>query len=69
MKTKLALLAIALFTYAAYLILNIIGIGEHQTDIVLAIASSIAFLTILLVDVWMFFAIAGEEAYHWDIPE
>lgn len=69
MKTKLALLAIAGFTYGAYLILNMIGIGEHHTDIVWALASSIAFLSILLIDVWMFFAIAGEEAYRWDISQ
>ena len=67
MKTKLALLVIAIFTYGAYYILNWIGIGEHHTDIVWAAASSIAFLTILLLDVWMFFAIAGEEAYKWNI--
>jgi hypothetical protein len=67
MKTKLALLVIAIFTYCAYYILNLIGIGEHHTDIVWAAASSIVFLTILLVDVWVFFAIAGEEAYKWNI--
>lgn len=67
MKTKIALLVIAVFTYGAYTILNLIGIGEHHTDIVWAAASSITFLIILLLDVWMFFAIAGEEAYKWNI--
>lgn len=67
MKTKLALLVIAAFTYCAYILLDMIGIGQHHTDIIWAAASSIAFLTILLLDVWMFFAIAGEEAYKWNV--
>ena len=67
MKTKLALLVICGFTYCAYIVLNMIGIEEHHTDIVWAAVTSVAFLAILLIDVWMFFAIAGEEAYKWDV--
>lgn len=67
MKTKLALLAIIAFTSVVGIVLTSIGIGYHHTDIVWALGTSIVFLVTLLINVWMFFAIAGEEAYRWKI--
>ena len=66
MKTKLALLVIALFTGAVGYGLYLLGIGSHHKEILWALGSSVAFLITLLVDVWLFFAIAGEEAYQWN---
>ena len=67
MKTKLALLAIVAFTSVVGVIMVSLGVAEHHTNIVWALGTSIVFLITLLVNVWMFFAIAGEEAYQWKI--
>ena len=67
MKTPLALLAIAVFTGVVGAILYFIGVGDHHLNPLWALGTSIIFLIVLLIDVWMFFAIAGEEAYKWKI--
>ena len=67
MKTPLAILAIAVFTGVVGYILTIVGVGEHHFDPLWALGTSIIFLVVLLIDVWMFFAIAGEEAYKWKV--
>lgn len=67
MKTQLALLAIAVFTGAVGFVLYLVGVGDHHFEPLWALGTSIVFLIVLLIDVWMFFAIAGEEAYQWKI--
>ena len=68
MKTPVALLAITLFTAAVGFILHSgLDVGAHHTDPLWALGTAIVFLVVLLIDVWMFFAIAGEEAYRWKI--
>ena len=67
MKTPLAILSIAVFTGVVGYLLNMAGVGAHHADPVWALGTSIIFLVVLLIDVWMFFAIAGEEAYRWKI--
>lgn len=67
MKTPLALLAIVIFTSIVGYILYMVGVGEHHFEPLWALGTSIIFLVVLLIDVWMFFAIAGEEAYRWKI--
>jgi len=65
MKTQLALLTIAIFTGAVGFVLYIAGVGDHHFEPLWALGTSIAFLAVLIIDVWLFFAIAGEEAYEW----
>lgn len=67
MKTKLALLVIAVFTGTVGFVLYLVGVGDHHFEPLWALGTSIVFLIVLLIDVWMFFAIAGEEAYQWKI--
>jgi hypothetical protein len=67
MKTPLAILSIAIFTGIVGYILYALGAGDHHLEPLWALGTSIIFLTVLLIDVWMFFAIAGEEAYRWKI--
>ena len=67
MKTPLAILAIAVFTGIVGYILTLVGVGEHHFNPLWALGTSIVFLIVLLVDVWMFFAIAGEDAYKWKV--
>lgn len=67
MKTKLALLTIAIFTGAIGYLLYFIGVGDHHFNILWALGTSVVFLIVLLIDVWLFFAIAGEEAYQWKV--
>jgi len=66
MKTFSALVAIAIFTSLVGFVLVTLGVEQHHTNPVWAIGTSIVFLVTLLIDVWMFFAIAGEEAYQWE---
>jgi len=66
MKTFLALLSIAAFTAVVGAVLVMLGVEQHHTNPVWAIGTAIVFLVTLLIDVWMFFAIAGEEAYQWE---
>ena len=67
MKTSLALLCIAIFTGIVGFILYVIGVGDHHLNPFWALGTSVVFLIVLLIDVWMFFAIAGEDAYRWKI--
>ncbi len=67
-KVQLALLAIAAFTGVTGFILYTLGIGDHHFNPLWALGTSVVFLVILLIDVWMFFAISGEDAFKWD-PE
>jgi len=66
MKTFTALLAIASFTALVGFVLVMVGVEQHHTNPIWAIGTAIIFLITLLIDVWMFFAIAGEEAYIWE---
>ncbi len=66
MRTLSALIAIALFTSVVGIGLVSLGVEQHHTNPIWAIGTSIVFLITLLIDVWMFFAIAGEEAYQWE---
>jgi hydrogenase-4 membrane subunit HyfE len=66
MKTFLALVSIAAFTSVVGYVLVLSGIEAHHQEPLWAIGTSIIFLVTLLIDVWMFFAIAGEEAYQWE---
>ena len=65
MRVKIALLVIFIFTYLVYFFLDFLGVNEHHSDIIWAGLTSIALLTTLLIDVFLFFAIAKEDAYKW----
>ncbi len=68
-KVQLAILAIVAFTSASgYVLHSIFGIGAYHQNLLWALGTSVIFLIILLVNVWMFFAISGEDAFRWD-PE
>ena len=67
MKTQLALLAIAIFTGAVGFVLYLAGVGDHHFEPLWALGTSIVFLVVLLVDVWLFFFFFGKEAYQWKI--
>ncbi len=62
MKTFTALLSIVLFTSLVGVVLVSLGVEQHHANPIWAIGTSLIFLVTLLIDVWMFFAIAGEEA-------
>ncbi len=65
-KVQQALLAIVVFTGVTGFILYTLGVGDHHFNPLWAFGTSIVFLVILLIDVWMFFAISGEDAFKWD---
>ena len=67
-KVQQALLAIAAFTSVTGFILYSLGVGDHHFNRLWALGTAIIFLVILLIDVWMFFAISDENAFKWD-PE
>ena len=61
-----AFLAVLVFTALCGLGLVQMGVGQHHTDAVWALGTSITFLTILVIDVWLFFAIAKDEPFRWE---
>jgi len=61
-----AFLAVLVFTALCGYGLVGLGVGGHHTDPVWALGTSVAFLTILIVDVWLFFAIAKDEPFRWE---
>ncbi|MGH1537963.1 MAG: hypothetical protein ACRBDX_07935 [Gammaproteobacteria bacterium] len=65
-RVQQALLAIVVFTGVTGYILYTLGIGDHHFNPWWALGTSVIFLVILLIDVWMFFAISGEDAFKWD---
>ncbi|MES9860914.1 MAG: hypothetical protein ABW157_20705 [Candidatus Thiodiazotropha sp. LLP2] len=66
MATYKALFFVLLFTTASGWGLVQLGVGEHHTDPLWALGTSISFIMILLVNVWMFFAIAKDEPFRWE---
>ncbi len=66
MRSLKALSAVFAFTAICAYALVLLGVGEHHQNPFWALGTSIAFLSILIVDVWMFFAIAGEEPFRWE---
>ncbi len=68
-RVQQALLAIVGFTgVMGFILHSFVGIGEHHANPIWALGTAVLFLIILLIDVWMFFAISGEDAFKWD-PE
>ena len=67
MRVKIALFVILIFTYSIYYLLESIGVNEHHDVLVWAFLTSVTFLLTLLIDVYLFFAIAKEDAYKWGI--
>ena len=66
MATYKALFFVLLFTAASGWGLVKLGVGDHHTDPLWALGTAICFLFILLFNVWMFFAIAKDEPFHWE---
>jgi len=61
-----AFLAVLVFTAVCGYGLVQLGVGEYHTDPLWALGTSVAFLTILVIDVWLFFAIAKDEPFRWE---
>jgi len=61
-----AFLAVLVFTALCGYGLVQLGVGEHHTDPLWALGTSIAFLTVLVIDVWLFFAIAKDQPFRWE---
>jgi hypothetical protein len=66
MATYKALFFVLLFTAASGWGLVQLGVGDHHTDPLWALGTSISFIMILLINVWMFFAIAKDEPFRWE---
>lgn len=43
-----------------------LNIGEFHRDPVWALGTAVAFLTLLVTDVWLFFAIAKDDPFNWE---
>jgi len=61
-----AFLAVLVFTALCGYGLVQLGVGDHHADPLWALGTSIAFLTILVIDVWLFFAVAKDEPFRWE---
>lgn len=42
-----------------------INIGAHHTDPVWALGTAVGFITLLVADVWLFFAVAKDDPFKW----
>jgi hypothetical protein len=62
-----AFLAVAVFTALCGFGLVALDVGAHHTDPLWALGTSVALITILIVDVWLFFAIAKDEPLRWGL--
>ena len=58
--------AVAAFTAICIYALVWLGVGAHHQDPLWALGTSVAFIAILVIDVWMFFAIAKDEPFRWE---
>lgn len=58
----------AVFAFTAICVygLVLLGVGEHHQNPIWALGTATALITILIVDVWMFFAIAKDEPFRWE---
>ncbi len=43
-----------------------LNVGEYHRDPLWALGTSVAFLTLLITNVWLFFAIAKDEPFKWE---
>ena len=66
MESYKGLLAVAAFTAACVWGLMQLNVGSMHTDPLWALGTSIAFITILVIDVWLFFAIAKDKPFRWE---
>lgn len=66
MSSFKAFLAVLAFTALCGFGLVQLGVGQHHTDPLWALGTAIAFITILVTNVWMFFAIAKDEPFRWE---
>lgn len=57
---------VAAFTALCIYGLVLLDVGAHHQDPLWAFGTALAFITILIVDVWMFFAIAKDEPFRWE---
>jgi len=62
-----AFLAVAVFTALCGWGLVELNVGAHHSDPLWAVGTALAFVTILIVDVWLFFAIAKDEPLRWGV--
>ncbi|MGB5832131.1 MAG: hypothetical protein WBG92_09100 [Thiohalocapsa sp.] len=58
--------AVLAFTAVCVYGLILLGVGEHHQNPVRALGTSLALLSIMVIDVWMFFAIAKDEPFRWE---
>lgn len=66
MATYKALFLVAVFTAVCGWGLVQLNVGAHHSDPLWALGTAAAFITILLIDVWMFFAVAKDEPFRWE---
>ncbi len=65
-STLKGLLAIAIFTTIVVLIARALDVGAHHTDPIWALGTAIGFLVMLITNVWLFFAVAGDDPFKWE---
>lgn len=43
-----------------------LNIGEHHRDPLWALGSALGFIVLVIVDVWLFFAVAKDDPFKWE---
>jgi len=65
MASLKALIVMAFWTVAVVGGMYLLGFGQHHTELPWAIGGAILLLIVLIVNVWIYFAIAKEEPWKW----
>lgn len=66
MSTFKGLLAITIFTALVVWGALQLNVGAHHTDPLWALGTSVGFLVMLIIDVWLFFAVAKDDPFRWE---
>ena len=65
MASLKALAVMVVWSAAAAWVMNMVGFAEHSRQLIWAIGGGIALLIILMVNVWIYFAMAKDEPWKW----
>lgn len=60
-----AVIVMLIFSAAVFFGMNEVGLTEHHSNPVWALGGAVALLVALVINVWFYLKIAGEEPFKW----
>ena len=65
MREYIAAIVMIIFTSVCFWVMNLFGFANNQHDILWTIGAALALLIILLINVYIYFAICQETPWVW----